>query len=105
MDKDKICPYCGPQLNEKIISQQLRHSHDSGCFLSEDQIKIVDTAVEICKENNLEYEIIDIGNLNFLSKMKLFFKGIRAPAVAFGGKKIEGMHTKEDLKALTDWYS
>ncbi len=99
VDKAKVCSQCGPQHTGRIISQQLTHFHDSTCFLSEDQTKIVDTTVEICEENGLEYEIVDIENLGFLSKMKLFFKGIRAPTVTFEGKTIEGMPTREDLKA------
>lgn len=58
----------------------------------------MDTTVEICEESNLEYEIVDIENLSFLSRMKLFFKGIRAPTVTFEGKMIRGTPTRDDLK-------
>jgi hypothetical protein len=70
-----------------------------GC-LSEDQIRVVDTVREFCQENQLEYEIVDVANSRFTGKMKFAFKGIRAPAIVFKGKKIEGVPTKEDLEVL-----
>jgi hypothetical protein len=105
VDTGEICPHCGPQHREEAISQQLRHFHESSYFLSQDQTKIVDKIVKICKESDLEYEIIDTEDLNFLGRMKLFFKGIKAPTVIFKGKRIEGIPTREDLKAVTDWCS
>lgn len=98
VDKDKICPYCGPGHNNKVISQHLKHFHKSSSFLSEDQTKIVEITSEVCEKNNLEYEIVDITNLNFLGKMRLFFRGIRAPSIAFEGKKIEGIPPKRTSK-------
>lgn len=102
VDIDKICSHCGPQHTNEVISQHLKHSHGSSSFLVEEQAKIVETVSEICKKNNLAYEIVDIANLSLLGKMKLFFKGIRAPTIVSKGKKIEGIPTQEDLEALTN---
>lgn len=63
-------------------------------------MKAVDVVCEFCEENGIEYEIVDIENLSSLSKMKLMLKGIRAPTIFFRGKKIEGVPSKEDLRAL-----
>ena len=71
-----------------------------GGYLTDEQIKVLDVVNEFCKENGLEYEIVDITNLSFISKMKLVFKGIKAPTISFKGKKIEGVPTNTDLKAL-----
>ena len=43
---------------------------------------------------------MDVADLSFLSKMKLLFNGIKAPAISFKGKKIEGWATKEELDVL-----
>jgi len=69
-------------------------------YLTENQIKVLDAVTKFCRENGLEYEVVDITSLNFAGKMKLVFKGIKAPTVSFKGKRIEGMPAKEDLKAL-----
>ena len=69
-------------------------------YLTDKQIKVLDVVSEFCKENGLEYEIVDMTNLGFISSTKLVFKRIRAPTVSFKGKKIEGVPTKEDLKVL-----
>lgn len=71
-------------------------------YLTEDQRKTVDVVNEFCEENGLEYEIVDIENLSSLGKMMLLFKGIKAPTIILKGKKIEGVPTKEDLKALNE---
>jgi len=71
----------------------------NGC-LSENQRKMLDTVREFCQENDLEYEVIDVADAGVKSMMKLVFKGIKAPAIVFRGKKIEGVPTKEDLKVL-----
>jgi len=71
-------------------------------YLTEDQRKAVDVVNEFCEENGLEYEIVDIENLSSLGKMKLLFKGIKAPTIILKGKKIEGVPTKEDLKVLNE---
>ena len=102
VDIDKICSHCGPRHTNEMISQHSRHFHGSSSFLAEDQAKIVETMSEICEEKNLAYEIVDIANLSLLGKMKLFFKGIRAPTIVLEGKKIEGIPTQEDLEALTN---
>ena len=69
-------------------------------YLTDDQMKAIDVVGEFCKENGLEYEVVDIAKVSFVSKMKLVFKGMKAPTISFEGKKIEGIPTKEDLKTL-----
>jgi len=69
-------------------------------YLIGEEAKVLDVVSEFCRENGVEYEVVDITNLRFLSKMKLVFKRIKAPAVSFKGKSIEGIPTKEDLEVL-----
>jgi len=69
-------------------------------YLADDQMKAVGIVSEFCKENGLEYEVVDIRNTSFASKMKLMFKGIKAPTISLDGEKIKGIPTKKDLRAL-----
>jgi hypothetical protein len=55
---------------------------------------------EFCKENNFEMEVVDIANLKFLEKIRLAFKGIKAPSIIFEDKVVNRKPTKEQLKAL-----
>ena len=64
-------------------------------------MKILDVVDEFCRENALEYEVVDVAGLGFSKKMRLVLNRIKAPAVSFKGKTIEGIPTKDDLKALT----
>ena len=102
VDKDSVGHPCVTSRHGDDVFSGFKHlptgSWD-GC-LTDEQIKVFDTVDEFCKENGLEYEIVDIANLSFISKMKLMFKGIKAPTISFKGKKIEGVPTKADLKAL-----
>jgi len=99
-DKDSMAHPCS-MAGEKMFSE-FKHlptgSWDG--YLSEGQRKTVSIVKEFCQENELEYEIVDITNLGSISKMKLVFKGVKAPTIIFKGKKIEGVPTKEDLKIL-----
>ena len=70
-------------------------------YLTDDQIKAIDVVSEFCEDNGLECEVVDIAKMSFVSKMKLMFKGIKAPAATFKGEKIEGVPTKKDLEVLT----
>lgn len=69
-------------------------------YLTENQRKAVEVIHEFCEESGLEYEIIDIENLSSLGKMRLMFKGIKAPTTIFKGEMIEGVPSKEHLRAL-----
>ena len=69
-------------------------------YLTDDQMKAVGIVSEFCEQNGLEYEVVDMRNTGFASKMKFMFKGIAAPTISFRGKKIEGIPTKEELNTL-----
>lgn len=102
VDKDSMGHPCVTSRHGENIFTGFKHlpkgSWDG--YLTDDQRKVVDVVSEFCEENGLEYEIVDIENLSSLSKMKLVFRGIKAPTIIFRGKKIEGVPTKGDLKAL-----
>lgn len=69
-------------------------------ILPEDQRKVVHLVREFSEENGLEFEIIDLADSGFLTGLKLLVKRISAPSVAFRGKIIEGIPTREELGSL-----
>ena len=102
VDKDSVGHPCVTSRHGENIFTGFKHlpkgARDG--HLADDQIKTVDVVDKFCKENGLEYEVVDIRNTSFVSKMKLMFKGIKAPTISFKGKKIERIPTKEDLNTL-----
>lgn len=102
VDKDSMGHPCVTSRHGENIFSGFKHlptgSWDG--YLPDEQIKVLDVINEFCKENALEYEVVDVTNLSSMNKMKLVFKGIKTPTISFKGKKIEGVPTKEDLKVL-----
>ena len=87
-DKSMGHPCVTSRAGENIYSgfRHLPSGSWNGC-LSEDQRKTVNIVREFCEENGLEYEVVDVTNLGFTSKMNLVFKRIRTPTITFKGKE------------------
>lgn len=101
VDKESIGHPCVTSRHRDDVFSEYKHYPGSACgCLPEEQRAIVDMTVEFCKMNNLEYEIFDIANLSLMKKLKLVLKGIKAPTVAFRGKKLEEILSTKDLKSL-----
>ena len=103
VDKDSIGHPCVTSRHGDNIFTKFKHlpKRSWNGYLTDDQMKAVDIVCEFCKENRLEYEIVDITNASFVNKMKLVLRGVKAPTISFKGRKIEGIPTKENLKTLT----
>jgi hypothetical protein len=103
VDKDSMGHPCVTSRHGENIFTGFKHLPKGSWngYLTDDQMKAIDVVGEFCEENGLEYEVVDISTMSFVSKMKLMFKGIKAPTIIFRGEKIEGVPTKEDLKVLT----
>jgi hypothetical protein len=69
-------------------------------ILSETEMKIIDLVKEISEKHGLEFEIINLDDCNFVEKTKLILKGIKAPAICFKDKIIQGTPTAEELERL-----
>jgi len=55
---------------------------------------------DLCEKNSLEFEVIDLGTISFLRRLKLKMKGLKAPAIICGEKIVYGVPSEEDLKKL-----
>lgn len=69
-------------------------------YLSDEEREFLRLVEDFCNGNRLEYEIIDLGTLSFLAKMKLRLKGVKTPAICCEGKTVCGIAHGEDLKEL-----
>jgi hypothetical protein len=103
VDKDSIGHPCVTSRHGENVFTGFKHLPKGSWngYLTDDQMKAIDVVGKFCEENELEYEVVDMANMSFMSKMKFMFKGIKAPTITFKGAKIEGVPTKEDLEVLT----
>jgi len=69
-------------------------------YLSDDDSKTLANVEEFCRTNNVEYEVSDLGRMNFLQRLVLRMKGIRTPAVYCEKRTFHGVPTEEDLRRL-----
>lgn len=67
--------------------------------LPEDHKKAKKIAEEVAKEEGLEVEIYDLSN-SFKSRMLAFFRGIKAPTIEIGNRRVNGVPRKEKLLSL-----
>lgn len=70
-------------------------------YLSDKEKKAIELAAQFCKENKLDLEIIDLANIGFAKRIKLFLAGLRkVPAITFKGEIFTGLSSIEKLKTL-----
>jgi hypothetical protein len=69
------------------------------CLPDEDS-KVLTRIESFCKYSAMEYEVVDIGAMNFLPRLRLRMRGIKTPAIYMGEKKLCGVPSEEDLKKL-----
>ncbi len=102
VDKESMGHPCVTSRHGENVFLEFKHFPKGSLdgYLTEYQVKVLDVLNEFCEETGLDYEVVDVANLSIIRKMKLVFKGIKAPTIIFKGKRIEGVPTKEDLKVL-----
>ena len=69
-------------------------------YLSDGDSRTLANVEEFCRTNNVEYEVSDLGQMNFLQRLVLRMKGIRTPAVYCEKRTVQGVPTEEDLRRL-----
>jgi hypothetical protein len=69
-------------------------------FLPDEDREVLMRIENFCKNNALEYEVVDVGSMSFLAKLALRRKGIKTPAVCAGEKTRCGIPSDEDMKKL-----
>ena len=78
--------------------------HHAGLFgnryLTDEEKEAIMRVEDFCKNNNLEIEIVDLGALSLLGRLKMRLKGVRTPAVCCGETTSYGVPSEESLKEL-----
>lgn len=69
-------------------------------ILSEEERKIVNLAKECSEEHGLEFETVNLATCSTIEKLKFLAKGVKAPAIVFKNKIIQGIPTNEELESL-----
>ena len=71
-------------------------------YLSDTEKKAMELAAQFCEENKLDLEVIDLANVGFAGRVKLFLGGVRkVPAIAFRGEIFTELLSIEKLKTST----
>jgi len=69
-------------------------------YLPDEEKKALTLVEDFYKNNDLEFEIIDLGTLDFLARLKLKMEGLKPPSISYREKKLYNALTMEDLKEL-----
>jgi len=69
-------------------------------YLNDEEREVLMRVEDFCRSNGLEFEIVDVGPMNFLSRLKLRMKGLKTPSVCCGEKVLQGVPTEEGLRRL-----
>lgn len=71
-------------------------------YLSDEDLETLKRVEEFCNSNGLEFEVVDVGAMNFIQKLQLRLRGVRAPAVSYGDKIFLGVPSEEDLTKILE---
>jgi hypothetical protein len=69
-------------------------------YLPDEDREVLSRVEDFCKNNSLEYEVVDVGSMSFLAKLALRKKGIKTPAICAEEKTLCGVPSDEDMKKL-----
>jgi hypothetical protein len=69
-------------------------------YLADEEKEALMRIEDFCRNNNLEFEIVDLGTVGFLGKLKVRLKGLKTPAVCSGNRTFNGVPSEEDFKEL-----
>ena len=100
VDKEGAMHACAQA--QKTAFQGLEHH--AGLFgkryLPDGDREVLTRIENFCKNNALEYEVVDVGSMSFLARLALRKKGITTPAICAGKKTLCGVPSDEDMKKL-----
>jgi len=100
IDKEGAMHACAQA--QKTAFQGLEHH--AGLFgkryLSDEDREVLMRIDGFCRNNGLEYEVVDVGRMSSVAKLGLRRKGVKTPAICAGDKTLCGIPSDEDLKKL-----
>jgi len=99
VDKEGAMHACAKA--QKTAFQRLERFSSLGKrHLSDEEREFLMQIEDLCKKNSLEFEVIDLGTISLLARLKLKMKGLKTPAISYGEKTVYGVPSEEDLKEL-----
>ncbi len=69
-------------------------------YLTDDEREVLTKAVDFCRMNSVEYEVVDLGTMPFLDRLSLKLKGLKTPAVSCADTVFRGFPDEETLKRI-----
>jgi len=88
------------QAGERAFERLKDFPAKSSGFLSDTEKKAMELVGHFSKENGLGFETVDLANSGLATRMKFLLKGWKTPVIAFQGKTIKGLPTKEQLEMM-----
>jgi len=70
-------------------------------YLTDKEREFLLQTEDFCRGHGLNLEIIDLGTVGFLEKLKLKIKGVTTPAICCGIRIIHRLPSEEDMKGIT----
>jgi len=102
VDKEGAMHACGAAQAHANAFQGL--AQNAGLFgkryLPDEDREVLMRIEVYCRNNALEYEVVDVGGMGFLAKLGLRMKGIKTPAICSGDKTLCGIPPDEDIRKL-----
>jgi len=105
VDKEGAMHACAQAQKTAFQGLAQRSSLLGNHYLCNEDAEVLMRVEDFCKNNGFEYNIVDLGNMSFLARLRLRVKGVNAPAVCCGEKILCGVPSEEDLKKLCDLHS
>jgi hypothetical protein len=69
-------------------------------YLCDDDRNTLLKVESFCRNKGLEYDIVDLGTMNFLTRLRLRIAGIRTSTICCGKERFFGILSEEDLQKL-----
>jgi hypothetical protein len=69
-------------------------------YLTDGERAFLSRVESFCHGNDIEFELVDVGTLSFLEKVKSGILFLRTPVVSCGKKMLRGIPSGEDLEEL-----
>jgi len=100
VDKEGAMHACAQAQKTAFQGLEQRSSLFGNRYLCDEDKEVLMRVEDFCKNNGLEYNVIDLGTASFLARLRLRMKGVNAPAICCGEKIICGVPSEEDFKKL-----
>jgi len=102
VDKEGAMHACAQAQKTAFQGLEQRSSLLGNRYLCKEDAEVLMRVEDFCKNNGLQYDIVDLGTMSFLARLRFRIEGVSSPAICCGEKIIRGVPSEEDLKKLCD---